>query len=264
MVRRLIAIFSATLLLQAAAAAQDNPAATYVPKPSPVAAVDTTKVLCIGNSFTYFHDCPHKLVEIAAFEGHFIDMTWAFRGGYTLGQHVTYQPTVEAIRKGGYEYAFLQDQSQAAARYVGFHDDYPYVRTDFETLSACVRTVSRDCECIYERTWSYPAFENGGFPTEKEFDKALAKGARKVARPSGSRVSPIGDAFTLSRELYPEINLLYTDSHHQSPAGTYLKCCVNYLMIFKQPFGSSPSDCDLDPATAAKLRSVAEKIVFKK
>ena len=39
------------------------------------AQVDTTRVLCIGNSFTYFYDSHLKLAEIALSQGHYIDMT---------------------------------------------------------------------------------------------------------------------------------------------------------------------------------------------
>lgn len=252
----------AALLVAALPCMGQKPHDEYAPKPSPVPCQDTTKVLCIGNSFTYFFDSPHKLQEIAAFEGHWLDIHVSTKGGYTFANHIVYAPTAEAIGEGGYDVAFLQDQSQAGARFKALRSEYPYIRKDFETLSDCVRTWSRDCRIILERTWSYPAMENGGFPTEAEFDEALAKGTRKVAKRSGAGVSPIGDAFTICRKMYPEINLLHIDGHHQSPKGTYLKACVNYLMLFGQKFGPSPSNCDIDPDTAAKLRGVAEHVVL--
>ena len=51
------------------------------------AQVDTTRVLCIGNSFTYYFDSHLKLAEIALSQGHYIDMTAAYVGGYTFNRH---------------------------------------------------------------------------------------------------------------------------------------------------------------------------------
>ena len=126
--------------------------------------------------------------------------------------------------------------------------------------------------CISRQLWwghRIPAYflptaegEEEKFVVALNADEALAKGTRKVAKRSGAGVSPIGDAFTICRKMYPEINLLHTDGHHQSPKGTYLKACVNYLMLFGQKFGPSPSNCDIDPDTAAKLRGVAEHVVL--
>ncbi len=238
---------------------------TYVPEKSPVPSRDTTKVLCIGNSFTYFFDSPHKMQEIAAFEGHWLDIRVATRGGWTFAQHIVYQPAVEVIGEGGYDVAFLQDQSQSAVRYHALRKEYPFIRKDFRTLADCVRTWSRDCRIVYERTWSYPysgTDANGGFATEEEFDKHIGKGSRQVVRGYDASISPIGDAFALSRKLHPEIDLFWEDGKHQSAEGTYLKACVNYLILFRAPFGPSPSDCDLAPETARKIRSVAEKAVL--
>ena len=77
-------------------------------------------------------------------------------------------------------------------------------------------------------------------------------------------VSPIGKAFKYTREEHPDIMLYHTDGHHQSPYGSYLKSCVNYLLLFGEPFGDSPADCGLDAKMTARLRSVAEKIVLNK
>ena len=46
----------AALLVAALPCMGQKPHDEYAPKPSPVPCQDTTKVLCIGNSFTYFFD----------------------------------------------------------------------------------------------------------------------------------------------------------------------------------------------------------------
>jgi hypothetical protein len=45
--------------------------------------------------------------------------------------------------------------------------------------------------------------------------------------------------------------------------GSYLKSCVNYLVLFGEPFGDNPADCLQDKETAQYLRDVAERVVLK-
>lgn len=251
----------AALFVSCMAWGQDPVRDNYIPRLAPVQASDTTKVLCIGNSFTYFYDAPHHLQEIAAFEGHFLDVTVAVKGGQTFGGHLLYRPTFEALKKGGYDYIFLQDQSQNPARLLS--EKNKSVMTDFEALVYVVKKSSPNGTCILERTWSYPGSENGGFSTEKEFDKYLLKGARKMASAQKAPMSPIGDAFNIARAEHPEIPMFGPDDKHQSREGTYLKACVNYLMIFGTRFGTNPSSCDVDPQSAAVLRAIAERVVLK-
>ena len=79
-------------------------------------------------------------------------------------------------------------------------------------------------------------------------------------------LSPIGKAFAKARNEYGFTSaynyLLYTDNYHPHRYGAYLKACVNYLLLYGQPFGDHPADCDVPPAEAAKLRAAAEAVVL--
>ena len=89
----------------------------------------------------------------------------------------------------------------------------------------------------------------------------MVKGTWMLAKAAHTAVSPIGEAFRISREERPDIDLFSKDKKHQSAFGTYLKSCVNYLMIFGGRFNGEASDCGLDPDSCAYLRSVAERVV---
>ena len=101
----------------------------------------------------------------------------------------------------------------------------------------------------------------GGFGTEAEFNRLMVKGTGMLAKAAHTSVSPIGEAFRISREERPDIDLFSKDKKHQSEFGTYLKSCVNYLMIFGGRFNGEASNCCLDPDSCAYLRSVAERVV---
>ena len=85
-----------------------------------------------------------------------------------------------------------------------------------------------------------------------------------MARKARTGLSPIGDAFNLAMEIWPEGKLLGPDNHHQSLEGAYLKACVNYLLITGKPFSGSPACCGVNPEVAAFLRAVAQRVVLDK
>ena len=224
---------------------------------------DTLKVLCIGNSFTYYLGCPAILKEIAWKEGHYLDMASSLKGGWSMGQHLSLETTNDLVAEGGYDYVFLQDQSQAAARVGKDRKKYDNLIRNIAAMAAKVRTNSEDCKAVVEYTWAYAKNDYGSFGSLEAFDKYGKKGTRIMAKAVGNaEVSPIAEAFAIVRKERPDINLYHTDNHHQSLYGSYLKSCVNYLVMFGEPFGDSPSDYLVEPEIAAYLRSVAEKTVL--
>lgn len=220
------------------------------------------RVLCLGNSFTYYYMTSWKLQEIAGSQGHEIDMHTFQKGSQNLGNHTTLLLAQEEINKGGYGYIFLQDQSQGPANYASDPVTNASTLTNCNTLAAQVRAKSPSAQLILENTWSYTGSSYGGFTSLANFDKLLAEGTMTMAKSISSWISPIGQAFTLCRSKYPAIKLNYTDDKHQSNEGAYLKACVNYLVLFGEKFDSNVSNCDLDPADAAKLRAIAEEVVL--
>ena len=224
---------------------------------------DTLKVLCIGNSFTYYCGTPAMLKEIAWSEGHFIDISASLKGGWTMAKHLSLETTDDMIAEGGWDYMLLQDQSLVPAKVGRDPKGMAQQIREMEAVAVKVRTLSPECKAVVENTWAYWKYDFGSFKSLDDFDKNGKKGARILAKAVGNaEVSPIGQAFRIVRAERPDINLYHTDKHHQSVLGSYLKSCVNYLVLYGQPFGDSVSDCLLDPETAAYLRSVAERVVL--
>ncbi|MBR5176188.1 MAG: hypothetical protein IKW89_09715 [Bacteroidales bacterium] len=220
------------------------------------------QVLCIGNSFTYVHDSDMILREIARSQGLDIRIGKYLAGGYTFGRHLENADSRAVVDFGGYDFAFLQDQSANPARYS--RDKDKQVLKNLITLKKNVLAHSPRCEVILERTWSYSGFEAGGFGTAESLDYHLGRGAAKMARKARTGLSPIGDAFNLAEEIWPDARLLGPDNHHQSLEGAYLKACVNYLTITGKPFSGSPASCGVDPEVAAFLRAIAQRTVLSK
>lgn len=223
---------------------------------------DTSRILCLGNSFTYFSNAPSMLKEIAWSQGHYFDIRAHLKGGRTLGQHTGLMLTAHEISAGAYNIAILQDQSQNPARYAAEPEKCAEVMQDYLALSDMVLEYSPECRIILEQTWAYPSQKAGGFGDYGTFARLLDEGAKAMAGQNGGEVSPIGKAFEAVYRENRDIRLYDTDNKHQSHYGTYLKACVNYLLITGSPFSGTPADCGLEPDKAEYLRKAAEKAVL--
>ena len=226
----------------------------------PEGGYDGRRVLLIGNSFTYFHDCDSMLLQISRSQGLNLCLGEFLKGGQTFGQHLNLPKTSEAIAAGSYAYAFIQDYSNNAALYV--RDKRKDVLANTLELKRRILQASPDCQIILERTWSYEGSESGGFGTAANLDRYIDKGAAQLARKADAWLSPIGVGFNTVRAERPDIDLFDPDLKHQSAAGSYLKCCINYLVLTGKPFRGEVATCGLAPETAAYLRSVAERTVL--
>ena len=74
-------------------------------------------MLCLGNSFSYYSNPAWMLKEIAWNEGHYLNVKGHFKGSQNFGQQLGLSFSTDAIDIGGYDYAFIQDQSQNPATY---------------------------------------------------------------------------------------------------------------------------------------------------
>lgn len=226
---------------------------------------DTTRILCLGNSFTYYHSSPAMLKEIAWREGHYLDVSVSVKGGRSMKHHQTLPMTVDNIAAGGFDVAILQDQSKAAAWVGQDRKKNAHHLKEIAVMADMIRSTSGECDFVVERTWSYPGKKHAGFGSINAFDTYSKKGVKAMARAVGNaRVSQIAEAFKYCREEHPDIMLYHTDSYHPSVYGSYLKSCVNYLVLFGEPFGDDPADCGIDSVKAAVLRSIAERTVLKR
>jgi hypothetical protein len=201
-------------------------------------------------------------VEIAFAEGHKIEMFGHFKGSQTFEDHLALELTTVAINMGKFHYAFIQDQSSAHANYASDATTYESTLTNSQALKDKIIAKVSTCKVVLENTWSFPASSYGGFTSYENFDNLLLTGTKSIAQSIGSQVSPIGQAFKKVRADYPQIQLYDDDNKHQSPYGAYLKACVNYLVMYGEPFGDSPADCGLNPTHTALLRKAAEAVVL--
>lgn len=242
-----------------------------------VAAQDSLKVLCIGNSFTYVNKTDSMLKRICNSNGHPTKVKSSYAGGMSFKRHLVSDKTVKAIERSDNDVVLLQDRSMTEAYYAFQPKRWKHALEDAKEIAIRIRANSAGARIILERTWSYAKNNYCGFGSYEDFDRYLAKGSclylkamnkalKKIGMKPMECISPIGDAFAIVRAERPDIAMLQPDNHHQTEFGAYLKACVNYIIIYGGTFSPATSTCGLDPATCIYLQGVAiratEKVIF--
>jgi len=192
-------------LALAVALARTRQARPHVP---PRPRVDT-RVLFIGNSYTFFNDGLDKalarLVPRVAAER-------VAAGGATLKVHWEHDEAHQAIRRGNWDYVVLQEQSQTPVINRQLFAEYA-ARFDQEIRHAGAHTVLL-------MTWERPDSVRYGVTTAN-----LAAAYDAVGGALGAPVAPAGLAFAAARRAHPE-QLLYQPDGHPTAPGTLLAACV--------------------------------------
>ena len=234
---------------------------------------DTLNYLFIGNSYTYYHTYPMIFKEMAWHEGHYANCNIFISGGYTMKAHLANKYSREAVAKGGYDYAFLQDQS-ILPTLIGTEDEAGSVE-NMQKMVDNILKYNPNAKPIIEITWGrkhgnnafgkykhllekYPHF----YTDYQTMQARLIEVTTIEAETVGAGLSPVGVAWQIVRRERPEIELYAKDEYHQSYAGSYLSAAVAYQIIYRTPFGEKATNAKLDAETAAYLRSVAERVVL--
>ena len=236
---------------------------------------DSTRILYIGNSYTYYNEYPMLMKELAWYEGHYINGVTYQHGGYTIKQHLANKVSREAVEQGGFDYAFLQDQSLNALR-IGSSVDKNVVG-EMGKMVDRVKEHSPNAKCIIEQTWGRRDGNNATksksaqelmeahpeyFESYEAMQKAIIANSTAMVQELGVGLSPVGVAWAIVRSERPDIKLYTKDGSHPSYAGSYLAAAVGYLTLFKEPF-KADTPIRLNPEVARYLRSVAERVVLK-
>jgi hypothetical protein len=188
-----------------------------------------TRVLFLGNSYTYVNDLPSTFARLATSGGRQVEVSSVANGGETLSQHAAASDSLRAIASRRWTYVILQEQSQTPATSAGRNSMYPAVRV------LAGKTESAGATPMLFMTWAH----RDGMPEsgladygamQLEIDNAYLAIARELRVP----VAPVGYTWSLVRRDHPEIALWGDDGSHPSPAGTYLAACVFYASIFRQ------------------------------
>lgn len=209
------------------------------------AQTDTTRVLFLGNSYTYFNDLPGVLTELAASLGHVVETAQNTPGGYSLQGHAANATSLDLIADGGWDFVVLQEQSQKPAF------PLPQVEADFfpaaTSLVEAIRAADPCAIPLFYMTWGR---ENGdasncaSWPpvcTYEGMQELLTERYLMAADMNDAWCAPVGVTW---RDLFLNtgLDLYNADGSHPSPQGTFVAASTMFVAMF----GENPLASDYD------------------
>ena len=191
---------------------------------------ECTRVLFIGNSYTFVNDLPGTFASLAKAGGHRVETDVEAEGGWMLSDHAQSKATRDKIKASEWDFVVLQEQSQApASEPVRVNQTYPAARK----LVAQIREAG--AEPVFFVTWAHQTgWPENGLNSYESMQRQINTGYLTIARELDARLSPVGYAWFAAREENPQASLWQADGSHPSLQGTYLAACVFYAAIFEE------------------------------
>lgn len=224
---------------------------------------EATKVLFIGNSFTYYHDMDQIFAGLAKAAGYDVQAERITIGGHNLSQFAL--PSDEGGKQveaaltacGDYDIIVLQEQSTRPLTNPSLFEE------GAAKLCSRIRETQTDCRIYLYSTWGYPEQAEKRKQTVPEMEAQLRTAYAGAADKLGAQVSPVGEAFTKVYGEQGSIGLYAEDGRHPSYEGAYLAACVHAAKLLGiDPRGSAFTG-ELSPETARILQDAAYSIVLK-
>jgi len=195
-----------------------------------------TRILFLGNSYTYFNNLPALVSELAK-AGHQckVETRMVAPGGKRLQDHWESSASHEALNSQAWDFVVLQDQSTIGTNY--YFEGNPRVGGD---------EVFRP----YAELWANEIRKHGAVPVffltwarkaTPEDQAALDYAYIHAAKTTHAVVAPVGLAWARLRQKDPAVDLYYIDGSHPSSAGSYLAACAIYAAIFRKNPANLPA-----------------------
>ncbi|MBI3830320.1 MAG: SGNH/GDSL hydrolase family protein [Planctomycetes bacterium] len=182
----------------------------------------TTRMLFIGNSYTFCNELPKMLEALVADAAGrpALETQFSGEGGWTFEKHWEHGAAGKLLEQGGWSHVVLQEQTRRP------YEDTPKFREFAMRFSELAR--KHGAKTVLYLTWAPEA--------EPDKQAPLNKAYGELARALGAELVPSGSAFERALIQTPGVDLFVEDRRHPSPAGSYLSACC----FFSWLRGASP------------------------
>ncbi len=224
-------------------------------------ATDTTRVLFIGNSITYFNDMPQTFEDIANSLGDTTEMTMYAPGGTGFVNHVSDPAVFNYFRMGCWDYIVLQPGSNESPGY-----SYP-IDTTLLRARILVDSIYKynPCAKILYYEISYGVWGNtaSDLTTYNNTMDLIIGNLTYLADSTETFFAPVGEAFRTAWNSNQN-NMLWMayGDIHPNAKGSYMAACTFYSSIFQKPSHGTPVLATLSPAAADSAQLLCDSIVL--
>ena len=200
----------------------------------------TTRILFVGNSYTYRNNMPKLFERIAQSKGEQVEVSHITRGKYTFYLHSKRKKLYRALNNQKWDIIVLQGSSRDMLRDSTRFDKRTYPAIN--KMLGMIEKSQKDAKVYFYMTWPY----RKGDPKTERFSnpdsmlRAIAAGYDNLRNKYKVPVIPVGKVWRNYVLTYPESKLYLRDNSHPTYQGSYLVACTMYSAIY----GKSPQGAD--------------------
>ena len=223
---------------------------------------DTTRILFIGNSITYYNDMPETFESIANSLGNTVKVTKYTPGGTGIVDHVS-DANVYNLFRQAWDYVIIQPGSNESPGY-SFTKEVTMGRIDtlLDSLylyNPCTQVLFYQIPYgVYGTSQSDITSYNNSLDLILENNKYWADSIK-------SFFAPVGEAFRASWNSNTNIMLWLGYSNvHPNARGSYIAACVFYNTIFQSSCNNTNIISSLSAEVADSCQNIADTIVLNR
>lgn len=224
-------------------------------------AQDSTRVLFIGNSITYFNDMPQTFKNIANSLGDETSVTMYAPGGTGFVNHVADPAVYNLFRQGNWDYIVLQPGSNESPGYSApINETLERARTLIDsiyTYNPCADVL------FYEISYGVWGNTPNNLATYNNTMSLIKDNLEILADSTKSFFAPVGEGFrTKWNKNQTEMLWNSNGDIHPNAKGSYIAACTFYSTIFQKPSHGSPVISTLSAQNADSIQLLCDSIVL--
>lgn len=224
-------------------------------------AQDSTRVLFIGNSITYFNDMPQTFKNIANSLGDETSVTMYAPGGTGFVNHVADPAVYNLFRQGNWDYIVLQPGSNESPGYSApINETLERARTLIDSIY-----THNSCAAVLFYEISYGVWGNtpNNLATYNNTMSLIKDNLEILADSTESFFAPVGEGFrTKWNKNQTEMLWNSNGDIHPNAKGSYIAACTFYSTIFQKPSHGSPVISTLSAQNADSIQLLCDSIVL--
>ncbi len=222
-------------------------------------AVDSTKVLFIGNSITYFNNMPQMFRSISNDNGKAVSIAMHTPGGTGIVNHYVNKQLYSLIRSKAWDIVILQPGSSESAG-----ASYP-VDTTVKRARILLDSIYKNNPCtkvfLYEIPYGIPS--SGGYNKYFQVQTMIRDSVSKMADSLYLQMLPAGESF---RAYYTTAQNLFLHSSinniHPNANGSYLVASTFYSGIFQDSVSNTAYYASVPQDSALKFFGIVDSVVL--
>ena len=222
------------------------------------------KILFIGNSFTFYWNLPSQVEKMSIERGLNWEVSHFTVPSARLKDHWNNPDLKSILESETFDHVIIQEHS---TNILTAEQGNP--KFYFDQITSLIPDST---SIHFFSTWMYPSMENLNINNE---EYPIEESIKQIIDGTTTKIIPIGRAFKLFQEKYPELDILMEDNKHPNPNGSYLASCIIFshissetsLNLSKRYKGKDSKGVDIyysivEDEVLTLLQQISDEVIF--